>query len=54
MIDLILVAVLVVIVAAAGRYVYKAKKRGAGCIGCPVGGGCSGMCSGRTCGQNES
>lgn len=41
MADLIIIAILAVIVAAAARYVYKAKKSGAKCIGCAVGeGGC--------------
>ena len=41
MTDLIIIAVLAVIVAAAGGYVYKAKKSGVKCIGCPAGeGGC--------------
>jgi hypothetical protein len=47
MIDLILVAVLVAVVIAAGSYVYRAKKRGAKCIGCPMEGGCCG-CSGKS------
>lgn len=45
MIDLILIAALAVIVGAAARYIYKAKKSGAKCIGCPVEGGCSGKCT---------
>ena len=45
MTDLLVVAVLVVIVGFAARYVYKAKKSGAKCIGCPVEGGCSGKCN---------
>ena len=48
MIDLILVAVLVAVVIAAGSYVYRAKKRGAKCIGCPMEGGCCGSCSGKS------
>ena len=44
MIDLILMAVLAAIVGAAAWYVYKAKKRGTKCIGCPAAGGCSGKC----------
>ncbi len=43
MIDFILLAVILGAVALAGRYVYRAKKRGQKCIGCP--GGCSGGCS---------
>ena len=45
MTDLIVLAVLAVIVGLAARYVYKAKKSGAKCIGCPVEGGCSGKCN---------
>ena len=37
--------VIIVIVALAVRYIYKAKKSGAGCIGCPD----SGVCSAKTC-----
>ena len=37
MADLIVIAVLAVIMAAAGRYIYKAKKSGRKCIGCPEG-----------------
>ena len=40
MIDFIVVAGLVVIVAAAAFYVYKAKKSGKKCIGCPDGCSC--------------
>lgn len=40
MIDFILAAVLLALVGASVRYVVKAKKSGAACIGCPVDGGC--------------
>ena len=40
MMDFILIAVILLIVAAAEGYVIKAKKSGAKCIGCPVEGGC--------------
>lgn len=39
--NIILAAVLLLLVGAAVRYVVKAKKSGAACIGCPVDGGCS-------------
>ena len=48
--NLIAVVILGVIIGLAGRYVYKAKKTGQKCIGCPNGacpyrnGGCSGSC----------
>lgn len=41
MIDYILVGILVVIIVAAALYVYKAKKSGKKCIGCPDGCSCS-------------
>lgn len=42
----IIIAVVVLIVALAGIYVYKAKKSGKKCIGCPDSGSCSGNCAG--------
>jgi len=47
MTDIIFGAIIVVIIAAAARYVYKAKKRGVKCVGCPSGCCCSndGSCS---------
>ena len=45
--NLIVILVIVAIVALAGGYVYRAKKRGNKCIGCP--GGCGGSCSGCPC-----
>lgn len=43
MIDIILIIVLLLILGGAGYYVYKAKKSGKKCIGCPYAGteGCS-------------
>ena len=45
--DLIIIAVLLVILGGAAWYVYKAKKSGKKCIGCPDGGSCP-------CGKGES
>ena len=39
--NLLLLLVLLAIVAAAAGYIYKAKKNGAKCIGCPSGSSCS-------------
>ena len=50
-VDYIIIAVIVVIVALAGLFVYKSKKSGKKCIGCPDSGTCCG-CSG--CGGNCS
>ena len=49
-VDFILVAVILAIVGAAAWYIYKAKKNGKKCIGCPNGGSCTGKCSGSSCG----
>ncbi|MBR5471344.1 MAG: FeoB-associated Cys-rich membrane protein [Oscillibacter sp.] len=44
MTDIIVIAILAVILGAAVGYIYKTKKNGAKCIGCPAG-TCSGACS---------
>ena len=52
MADLIVIGIVAVIVGLAGLYVYRAKKRGTKCIGCP--GGCGGSCNGCPCsGKSE-
>ena len=51
--NLIILAVVAVILALAGRYLYKAKKRGARCIGCPGGCSCNGKTGGCQCGKSE-
>lgn len=52
MVNVIAVAVIGVIVGAAAGYVYKEKKRGVRCVGCPEGGSCGGNCAGCSgCGQ---
>lgn len=40
MTDLIIVVVIAAICGAAARYIYRAKKSGAKCIGCSAGEGC--------------
>ena len=42
--DIIIVATIVLILGAAGFYIYKAKKSGKKCIGCPDSSTCSGHC----------
>ena len=49
MMDFVLVIVLLAIIGAAGMYIWKAKKNGVKCIGCPDGAKCSGKCSGDEC-----
>ena len=51
LVDYILLAVVAVVLGLAGWYIYKAKKTGKKCIGCPdscacSAGNCSGGCSG--------
>ncbi len=46
MTDSIIILVVAAILALAGLYVYKAKKSGQKCIGCPHSKTCSGNCCG--------
>lgn len=46
MADVIIVIVLLCVAAGIVRYLYRAKKRGAACIGCPCAGQCGGSCTG--------
>ena len=48
--NVIIIAVVGLILGLAGGYIWKAKKRGTKCIGCPSGSSCSGSCSGCSCG----
>jgi len=50
-VDLLLLAMIAVIVASAGWFVYRSKKSGKKCIGCPNGGSCSGNCG--SCGDKK-
>lgn len=43
-IDYIVIFVVLMILGLAGGYVFKAKKKGRRCVGCPNGGSCSGSC----------
>jgi hypothetical protein len=45
MTDIIIVAIVIAIVALAGFYVYRQKKKGKKCIGCPYSDSCSSGCS---------
>ena len=49
MTDLIVIAILAVVLGSAIRYMVKAKKSGARCIGCPAGG-----CSSCSCGCGDA
>ena len=50
--NLIILAVVAVIITLSGRYLYRAKKRGVKCIGCPSSCACSGKCGGGQCGNS--
>ena len=50
-VDCIVLAVIVLILAGAGFAIYRSKKKGRKCIGCPDSGKCSGNCG--TCQQNK-
>ncbi len=47
MIDLILIVILLCIVGGIVLYLYKAKKRGETCIGCPYARQCAKKCGGK-------
>lgn len=55
MINVIIIALVGLILGLAGGYIYKEKRKGNHCIGCPdsatCGGKCSGGCGG--CGRNS-
>ena len=51
MIDVIVILVILLTVGGASYYVYRAKKNGKKCIGCPGSSGCGGQCS---CCANKS
>jgi len=50
MIDFLIIAIILAILGGAALYIYKAKKSGAKCIGCPDAKTCSGKCSSCSCG----
>lgn len=47
--NLILAFILIFMIAAAGRYVIKAKRSGAKCIGCPLSGSCASKSKNHCC-----
>ena len=49
-IDFIVIGVIALIVGGASYYIYRAKKSGKKCIGCPDSERCSGHCSYCSCG----
>ena len=53
MIDIVIIAIVAVIIGFAAFYVYKAKKSGKRCIGCPDSSSCSGNCASCSCSCSE-
>lgn len=49
MVDFLIAAIIVAILGGAAYYIYKAKKSGAKCIGCPDAKTCGGNCSSCSC-----
>ncbi len=47
--NIIIIVILVIIVGFAGLYIYKAKKTGKKCIGCPYGDKCASKNAGGSC-----
>ena len=44
MVDILIVAVILAVLGGAAIYIYKEKKRGAKCVGCPHAKQCGGCC----------
>ena len=51
--NVIVVVILLAIVGGIAFYLYRAKKRGEACIGCPYAKQCSGKCGG-SCGSGKN
>lgn len=51
-IDILIIAIIAVIIGSVLLYIYRAKKKGVKCIGCPNSGSCSGNCG--SCNRCES
>ena len=49
--NVIILVLLGLMIGGAAGYIYKAKKKGVKCIGCPQGGKCGGKGSGCSCGK---
>ena len=44
--DILVIVIIAAVLGLAGWYIYKSKKNGKKCIGCPDSGCCSGQCPG--------
>lgn len=45
MVDIIVVGIILLVIAAAVIYIVREKRKGVKCIGCPAAGCCSGKCN---------
>ena len=54
MIDFVVIAVVVLIIAGISYYIYKEKKSGSACIGCPHGKKCSGSSGNGGCSCHDA
>jgi len=52
-VDYLIIGILLLIVAGAVYAIYRSKKSGKKCIGCPDSGACSGKCSGSCAGCSQ-
>ena len=53
-VDYLLLAILAGILGLAGWFIYRFRKSGKKCIGCPDSGSCSGACAGCSCGCGKA
>ena len=53
-VDYIVLAVIAGILGLAGWFIYRSKKSGKKCIGCPDSDGCSGSCASCACGCGKA
>ena len=59
-VDFVVIGIILLVVGGASYYIYRAKKSGKKCIGCPdsssckTSGGCSGHCSSCCCGCSDT
>ena len=52
-VDYVIIAIVVLILGLSAWFIWKSKKSGKKCIGCPDSGSCSGNCGGCACGCKE-
>lgn len=51
--NIIIIAIVLAIVTSISVYLYRAKKRGQHCIGCPYSKSCCGKCGNSSCGKEQ-